>query len=152
MSLSTQQGNSCPVDTDSCLDTPRQLGLYFFTGSSALKRTRSIHAQSNIRRRMSHFTSCGPSALLGPSTHLLWSALPFICTFPATPLLSCTEGCNCIYLQKNPHMQGSNAVSNQLELICEASILGGSPPLITHQSLSPARCVPAPLLFPPHRN
>lgn len=31
-------------------------------------------------------------------------------------------------------MQGSNAVSNQPELICEASILGGSPPLITHQS------------------
>lgn len=71
---------------------------------------------------------------------------------PVTPPLSCPECCNCIYLPKNHPMQSSNAVSNQAELICEASILRGSPPLITHQSLSPARWVPAPLRFPPHGN
>lgn len=54
MLLSIQRGNSCSVDTDSWSDTPQQLVLYFFKGSSARKRMRSIHAQSNIRRLMSH--------------------------------------------------------------------------------------------------
>lgn len=83
-------------------------------------------------------------------------APPLVCTafhlHTQSPLCCPALGAVTVFTSKNPHMQGSISVSNQPELICEASILGGSPPLITHQSLSPARWVPAPLLFPPHGN